>query len=84
MEDVRWPKKIYHWTPHGRNEKRKTATIRENQVTDFMISRSREEVMVEDNVWYWGMDRRLLAVKIPILYTVRALSLNNNFEQIIH
>ena len=30
MEDNRWPKKIYQWTPHGR---RKTATIME-EATD--------------------------------------------------
>jgi hypothetical protein len=27
MEDIRWPKKIYQWTPHSR--RRRTATIME-------------------------------------------------------
>ena len=122
MEDIRQPKEIYQWTPHGRRrgraqklwnnqatdfmksrgmeedmaekpiavvwtppqnerqslakedlivdtarqeEKRKTATIMVEQVTDFMGSRNMEENMAQDRqLWHFRMDRLLSTVQI--------------------
>jgi len=62
MEDSRWPKKIYQWTPHGRRTGRPQKS-RRNQVTDYMKSRHMEEGMAEDrHLWRLGVNERLLAV----------------------
>ena len=39
MEDSCWPKKIYHWTPHGSMKRGKPLQSWKSQVTDFMRSR---------------------------------------------
>jgi hypothetical protein len=52
MEDSRWPKKIYQWTPHGRKGRGRPQQSWKNQVTDFMRSRNFEEDMVE-YIWEW-------------------------------
>ena len=63
MEDSRWPKKIYQWTPHGRRRIGRPQLSWRNQVTDFMKSRGMEEDMAENrHLWRLGVDRRLLAV----------------------
>ena len=69
MEDSRWPKKIYQWTPHGRRRRGRPQQSWRNQVTDFMRSRNMEEVKKKIDIL--GMNRRLLAVKILII-------INNN------
>ena len=58
MKDNRWPKK---WTPHIKRRRGKPQLSWKKQVTDFMRSRNIEEDMAED-LWHFGMDRRLLAV----------------------
>ena len=53
MEDSRWPKKIYHWTPHGRRRRRPQQSWKK-EVTNFMRSRNMEEEMAEDrHFWIW-------------------------------
>ena len=47
MEDSRWPKKIYQWTPHGRRRRGRPQQSSRNQVTDFMKSRNMEEDMAQ-------------------------------------
>ena len=47
IEDSRWPKKIYKWTPHGRRRRGRTQQSWKNQVTDFMRSGKLEEYMAE-------------------------------------
>ena len=59
MEDSRWPKKIYQWTPHGRRRRGRPQQSWKNQVTCFMRSRNEEE---DRYLWRLGMDRWLLAV----------------------
>ena len=62
MEDSRWPKKIYQWTPHSRRRIGRPQKSWKNQVTNFMGSRNMVEDMAEDrNLWDLGIDRRLLA-----------------------
>ena len=48
MEDSRWPKKIYHWTPHGRRRRGRPQESWKNKVTDFIRSRNLEEDMTDD------------------------------------
>ena len=36
MEDSRWPKKIYLWTPHGRRRRGRPQLSWRNQVKDFI------------------------------------------------
>ena len=48
MEDSRWPKKIYQWTPHGRRRRGRPQLSWRNQVTDFMKSGGMEEDMAEN------------------------------------
>jgi hypothetical protein len=63
MEDSRWPKKIYQWTPHGRRRRGRPQHSWRNQERDFMRSRKMEEDMAEDrHLWRLGVERRLLAV----------------------
>ena len=65
MEDSRWPKKIYQWTPHGRRRRGRLQKSWRNQVTDFMRCRNMEEAMAEDrHLSRLGVDRRLLAALI--------------------
>ena len=45
VEDSRWPKKIYQWTPHGRRRSGRPQQTWKNQVTVFMRSRNMEEHM---------------------------------------
>ena len=72
MEDGRWPKKIYQWTPHGRRRKGRPQQSWKNQVTDFMRSRGMKEDMAEDRrLWRFEMDRQLSSID-PI---------NNNIQQ---
>jgi hypothetical protein len=62
MEDSRWTKEIFQWTPHDRRRGRPQQSWR-NQVTDFMKSRNMEEDMAKDrHLWPLGVDGRLLAV----------------------
>ena len=56
MEDSRWPKKIYQWTPHGRRRRERPQQLLKSQGTDFMRSRNMEEDMAEDrHLWRLGM-----------------------------
>ena len=48
MEDSRWPKKIYQWTPHGRRTRGRPQQSWKNQVTDFSRTRNMEEYTAED------------------------------------
>ena len=50
MEDNRWPKKIYLWTPHGRRRRGRPQLSWRNQVTEFMKSRGMEEDMAETSL----------------------------------
>ena len=36
MEDSRWPKKIYQWTPHGSWKRGRPQQSWNNQLRDFM------------------------------------------------
>ena len=66
MEDSRWPKMIYQWTPHGRRRGRPQLSWR-NQVTDFIKSRNMEEDKAEDrHLWRLGVEERLLKIWIII------------------
>ena len=51
MEDSRWPKKIYQWTPHGRRRRGRLQQLWENEVTDFMRNRNMEEDIPVDTAW---------------------------------
>ena len=63
MQDSRWTKMIYQWTPHGRRRRGRPQLSWRNQVTDFMKSKGMEEDMAEDrHLWRLGVDGRLLAV----------------------
>jgi hypothetical protein len=63
MEDSRWPKKIYQWTPHGRRRTVRPQQSWRNQVADFMKSRNMEEYMAKGrHLWCLGVDGQLLAV----------------------
>ena len=63
LEDSRWPKKIYQWTPYGRRRRGRPQLSWRNQVTDFIKSKNMEEDMAEDrHLWRLGVDGRLLAV----------------------
>ena len=56
MEDSRWSKKIYQWTPHGRRRRGRPQQSWRNQVTDFMKSRNMEEDKQKKgifDVWEW-------------------------------
>ena len=62
MEESRWSKKIYQWTPHWRRRGRPQQSWR-NQVKELMRSRNMEEDMAENrHLWRLGVDGRLLAV----------------------
>ena len=61
IEDSRWPKKIYQWTPHGRRRRGRPEQSWRNQVMDFMRNRNLEEDMAEDrHLWRLEVDGRLL------------------------
>ena len=47
MEDNRWPKKIYQWTPYDRRRRGRPQQSRRNQVTNFMKNRNMEENLAE-------------------------------------
>ena len=62
IQDSRWPKKIYQWTPHGRGRRGRPQQLWNNKMTDFMRSRIMEEDIAEDgHLGRLGVDRRLLA-----------------------
>ena len=42
LEDSRWPKTIYQWTPHGKRRRERPQQSWKNQVKDFMRSRNIE------------------------------------------
>ena len=63
MEDIRWPKKIYQWTPHGRRRRGRPQKSWKNYVMDLMRSINLEEDMAEDRyLWRLGVNGRLLVV----------------------
>ena len=54
MEDRRWPKKNYQWTPHAKRRSGRQQQSWRNQVTDFRKSRNIEEDMADIfDVWEW-------------------------------
>ena len=58
MEDSRWPKKIYQWTPHCRKRRGRAQQSWKNQVMDLTRSRRMEEDMTEHrHLSDLGMDR---------------------------
>ena len=68
MEDNRWPKTIYQWTPHGKERRGRQQRSWKKQVTDFMRSRHMEEDMIGHRyIWHLGMDRAPLVVYILII-----------------
>ena len=57
IEDSRWSKKIYQWTPNGRRRRGRPQQSWKNQATDFMRSRNLKEDMVEyRHLWRLGVD----------------------------
>ena len=48
MEDSRWSKMLYQWTPHGRRRKGRPQQSWRNHVKDYMKSRNMEEDIAED------------------------------------
>ena len=71
MEDSRWPKKIYQWTPHSRRRRGRLQQSWKNQVMDFMRSRNLEEDMTVDRyLMAFGSGWRLLAALIIIIITI--------------
>ena len=45
MEDSRWQKMIYQWTPHGRRKRGRSQQSWKNQVMVFIRNRNMEEIM---------------------------------------
>ena len=63
MEDSRWPKNIYQFSPHDRRRRGRPQKSWRYQMTDFMRSRNMEEDIAEDrHLWRLGVDGRFLAV----------------------
>ena len=68
MEDSRWPKKIYQWTPHGRRSRGRPQLSWRNQVTDFMKTETWKKIWQKIDifdVWEW-MDSSWLYICILI------------------
>ena len=62
IDDSRWTKKIYQWTPLGRRRRGRPQQTWKNQVTDFMRIRNMEEDMTEvRHLWRLGVNGRLMA-----------------------
>ena len=59
LEDSRWPKKIYQWTPHCRRRRGGPRQSWRDQVTDFMKSGNMEE---DRHLYRLGVYGRLLAL----------------------
>ena len=58
IEDTRWPKMIYQWTPHARRRRGRSQQSRKNKMTDLLRSRMLEEDMAETSIS--GRDLRLI------------------------
>ena len=58
-------------TPNGRRRRGRPHQSWKNHVTDFMGSRTMEDVIAEDrHFWGLGMDRRFLLVEVIIIIII--------------
>ena len=72
MEDSRWPKKIYQWTPQSRRRGERAQQSWKNQVTDFTRSRNMEEEMEEDR--HFGICQSVAEVLLTSVASLGAVS----------